>query len=91
VFAELEAGPAGARAVFDGDAILIRSWSTGREHVHASGPGIDAGERDRLRRLLDDAFAAMEGRALRRRSGRMDDDTRRALRALGYTGGDGGR
>jgi len=94
-FAELEAGPVGARAVFLGSDCLIRAWKGGSEAVSFHDLARDPGQRAnpaggeeaaRLRALLDAAFKSMEEGALPRESRAFDEETRRALEAIGYTG-----
>ncbi|MHC4820826.1 MAG: sulfatase-like hydrolase/transferase, partial [Planctomycetota bacterium] len=86
-FAEIEAGPVSARAVFHHGGGLIVSRKMDDENVDVFGEGMDTKVQEQMRRLLEKGFAEMEKRALQRRTGRMDDDTRRALEAIGYTGG----
>jgi arylsulfatase A-like enzyme len=101
-YAEIEAGPVGARAVFHEGYALVRTWKVGREHhalYHlARDPAQGTNELDpfcgrtageplgRLAPLLESAFAFMEEGALPRESRVFDEETRRALEAIGYTG-----
>jgi arylsulfatase A-like enzyme len=98
-FAEIEAGPVGARAVFLGPEALLVARKAGRVaerlYDHSRDPaqredllGSPGGEAvaARLRDLLGRAFAAMEAGGLRREERAFDGDTRRALEAIGYTG-----
>ncbi len=100
LYAEIEAGPVGARAVFLGPRVLVVSRKAGREAAEAFDLRKDPGERANLlggpgggeeaakalRDLLEAGFAAMARGSLRREERRMDEETRRALEALGYGG-----
>jgi hypothetical protein len=86
--------------VFLGNDCLLRAWKAGREHLALHDLSRDPGQRvnlldapggggeaaARLRALLDGAFAAMERGALPRESRAFDEETKRALEAIGYTG-----
>ena len=93
-FAEIRSGPVGARAVFLGPRALIRAWKPGQEATvaqdlapgRAADPDGDGRSVERLGILLGEAFDAMERGALPRESKQFDEDTRRALEAIGYTG-----
>lgn len=99
-YAEIESGPVGARALFLGREALIVARKSGREAAGLfdlsrdpgqrvnllDAGGVPAGLADRMRSLLDAGFEAQAGGALRRTEQRMDDETRRALEALGYGG-----
>jgi arylsulfatase A-like enzyme len=99
-FAEIRAGPVGARAVFlAGDACIV-ARKAGREACEAYDLRRDPGQRvdrlaasgepggpeRRLREVLDAAFASMEAGALPRESRAFDEETKRALEAIGYGG-----
>ncbi|MCK6482363.1 MAG: sulfatase, partial [Planctomycetes bacterium] len=99
VFAEIAAGPVGSRAVVLGPEVFIEAWKGGsrweglydlrsdpgqaRNLAEGGGGG---GAAARMRELLRRGFAAMEEGALRRSTRPFDEETRRALEAIGYTG-----
>jgi arylsulfatase A-like enzyme len=93
-FAEIAAGPVGARAVFLGNEALVVSRKSGTEAVQLFDLAADPGEKAplaaggakeaALRALLDRAFESMAAGALRGATRPFDEETRRALRAIGY-------
>jgi arylsulfatase A-like enzyme len=97
-FAEIRAGPVGARAVYFGPNTLIKSWKSGREVFESfflkDDPGQRANQFGRdsapmdglLGALMDAAFRSMDTDGLRRENRAFDEPTRKALEAIGYTG-----
>ncbi len=99
-FSEVAAGPVGARAVFLGPEALIVSRKGPREVRQlfdlAKDPGEardllegggDAGGAGRsLQALLERAFERMEAGSLGGEQRAFDEETKRALEAIGYTG-----
>lgn len=96
-FAEIRSGPVGARAVFLSGESLIVSRKPPRKidemfsmrrrpNLDLEAIRKDAEVPARMRTLLDEAFGAMERGALPRESKQFDEDTRRALEAIGYGG-----
>jgi arylsulfatase A-like enzyme len=97
-FAEVEAGPVGARAVFLGGGCVIESRKPGRSRVQSFDLDRDPGQGSDLAagglppaagplaQLLRSGFERMAAGALARRERTFDEETRRALEALGYAG-----
>ena len=98
-YAEIEAGPVGARAVFLGNHALIVARKSGRraegiydlakdpgEFRNLLEPGAAPGIEKALRQWMARGFADMEAGALRREERCFDADTLRDLAGIGYTG-----
>jgi arylsulfatase A-like enzyme len=98
-FAEISAGPVGARAGFMFNEAFIVSRKAGRTVEQLFHLGRDPGQRHDLRNdtgepgkgalyagLLEKAFLSMESGGLRRENRAFDEATRKALEAIGYTG-----
>ena len=95
-FAEIESGPVGARAVFLGNRALIESRKSGQVILQdfdlAADPGQaralapEAPGRAEMEAELRRGFERMGERALGRESRPMDEETKRALEGIGYTG-----
>ena len=97
VFSEIAAGPVGSRAVVLGPEVYLEAWKGGRRWEGLYDLRGDPGQTRNLlegggageaaagmRALLEKGFAAMEEGALRRETRPFDDDTRSALKAIGY-------